>query len=114
MPYILINTNKDISQDKKIALKTNFGKNISKIEGKTESRLMVNISDKNSMYFGGDDTKDIAFVEVRLYKSAPFEQKEKFVNSIFEGIYDILKIKKEDVFLSITEHNEWGTGGKLI
>ena len=54
MPYIAINTSKPLSAAQKDELKTALGEKITVIPGKSESRLMVDISDNHTMYLAGE------------------------------------------------------------
>ena len=51
MPYIGINTSKNLSQVQKEELTSALGEKIVIIPGKSESKLMVDISDGHTMYF---------------------------------------------------------------
>ena len=50
MPYIQIRSNKEISKDKELSIKSKLGNAIT-IVGKSESWLMVEFVDKAKLYF---------------------------------------------------------------
>lgn len=111
MPFINVSTSATMTDEQKIQLKSRIGASISILATKTEARLMVKIEDACDMYFGGVAKDKIAFVEVRLFRESDFEEKKKFTEEVFKALNEILAIDSDDIFLSITEHFEWGAGG---
>jgi phenylpyruvate tautomerase PptA (4-oxalocrotonate tautomerase family) len=112
MPYIQVNTSKKLNEQDKDAIKSKLGELISILPGKSESVLMVGVNDSDAMYFGGEK-KDLAFVDVRLFKESDFESKSRFTEAVFLFLKQKLGIAEENVFLSIGEYNTWGHNGRL-
>jgi Macrophage migration inhibitory factor (MIF). len=113
MPHIIVNTNLTLEKSQKDALKDAFGKDITILPGKTESVLMVDISDGHTMYFRGEELEEVAHVEVRLYGSSSFEAKAEFTRALYKIIKDIIGIKEDDVTVCIGEYPVWGARGNL-
>jgi phenylpyruvate tautomerase PptA (4-oxalocrotonate tautomerase family) len=113
MPFISFNvtTSPDGLQQEK--LKTELGKLIEILPGKTEKVLMIDICGKHTMYFRGEKKERCAFIEVRLYKESPLEAKKEFTEKLSQLTEDILRIPKADIFVNIMEFPNWGTGGTL-
>lgn len=112
MPYICVNLTKSISDQTKDRIKSCFGEKISLIPGKTEKALMVDFSENHTMYFAGDK-RDLAFIDVRCYKSAAFEDKKKFTEAVFEIIERETGLTADDIYLSWGEYDTWGTKGSM-
>lgn len=112
MPYICVNVTGTLTDAQKDALKAGFGEKISLIPGKTEKALMVDISENHTMYFQGEK-RNLAFVDVRCYKSAAFEDKKRFTEAVFEIIEKVTGLSNEDIYLSCGEYDTWGVHGSL-
>ena len=69
MPFIDLKTNIEVNKEKVESLKTSFGKIITTLPGKSETWLMVNISDKNNLFFQGK-ADPAAILEVKVYGNA--------------------------------------------
>ena len=73
MPYIKIRTNKKVDDSTCELIKSKLGEDIS-VLGKSESWLMVDVSDEaKNLYFRGNKD-DIAYVEVKLFGRADVER----------------------------------------
>ena len=66
MPYIQTRTNTEISKETELKIKERLGQAI-EIVGKSESWLMVELVPKCNLYFKGDNSNPIAYVEVKLF-----------------------------------------------
>lgn len=112
MPYIGINMTSTLTKAQKEALKTGLGEKITMIPGKTEKALMVDFSENHTMYFQGE-RRDLAFVDVRLYKTAEFADKKRFTEAVFALIQQVTGLPAEDIYLSCGEYDTWGVRGTL-
>jgi phenylpyruvate tautomerase PptA (4-oxalocrotonate tautomerase family) len=112
MPYIAINTTKELSNTQKENIKTEFGRLITIIPTKTEANLLIDFSDSRTIYKAGSEVSG-AFVDLRLFHKADFEFKKKFTEETFEMLTRELCIIKENIYLTITEFDNWGSGGTL-
>lgn len=112
MPYICVNVTGTLREDQKEAIKSGLGEKISLIPGKTEKALMVDISEHHTMYFQGEK-RDLAFIDVRCYKSAAFEDKKRFTEAAFAVVEEVTGLSADDIYLSCGEYDTWGTKGSL-
>jgi len=112
MPYIAINTAQKLSDAQKDKIKTELGRLITIIPTKTEAGTFIDFSDSRTIYKGGEIISG-AFVDLRLFHKADYEPKKKFTEEVFELLIRELGIKKEHIYLSIGEYENWGTGGTL-
>jgi len=113
MPFILVNTSKHLEPSQKENIKTALGELITIIPNKTEKALMINISDGNTMYFGGEAMENCAYIDIRLYGSAPFQSKSELTESVYKMLKDIVGLTENQIYISFSEHSTWGTMGNL-
>ena len=112
MPYIAVNTSQKLSDAQKEKVKAELGRLITIIPTKTEAGLMVDISDARAFYKAGQKVES-AFIDLRLFHKSEFEPKKKFTEETIEMLSSELGIKKENLYLTIMEFDNWGAGGTL-
>lgn len=110
MPFIQTKTNKTITAEQEKQIKERLGK-VAAIIGKSESWLMLGFEDNCRMYFKGDNSKPMAFVEVKLYGSAPKSAYEKMTAEICTIFGDVLGISADCVYVKYEEVENWGWNG---
>ena len=113
MPFISLKTNKTINSFTESNLKNKFGNAIS-ILGKSEEWLMLDFSDEKRMYFGGDNSEGIAFVEVKLFGKACKLAYDDMTSEISKIISLELDIPMKNVYIRYEEGNLWGFNGKNL
>ena len=112
MPYIAINTSKTLSDAQKEALKTALGEKITLIPGKSEGKLMIDISDGRTMYFAGEE-RALAYVDVKCYGAAEFEHKKAFTEAAFQAVQQAAGLPQDGIYLSYSEFETWGVMGSM-
>lgn len=112
MPYIAINTSKLLSNAQKDELKTALGEKITVIPGKSESRLMIDISDGHTMYFASEK-RELAYVDVKCFGSTEFVNKKAFTEAVFEAVQHITGLPQDGIYLTYSEFENWGTLGSM-
>ena len=110
MPYVAVNTTQELSDVQKEKIKTELGRLITIIPTKTEAGLLVDFSDSRTIYKAGENVAG-AFIDVRLFHKSDFDPKKKFTEETFEMLSRELGLKKENMYLSISEFDNWGTAG---
>ena len=80
MPFIDSKVSVKVSKEQETEIKSRLGQAISLIPGKSESWLMVGIQDEYHLYFRGDDSRPMAFIEVRLFGSPDKEAYNSTIN----------------------------------
>ncbi len=111
MPFISTKTNVNVSKEKETELKERLGQAISIIPGKSESWLMLAIEGDVPMYFRGDDSEPVAFVEVKIFGNA---SPDVYTNMTKEltGIYDdILGVAPDHMYIRYFGSADWGWNG---
>lgn len=112
MPYINANIAKELNQEKIETLKCEIGKILNLI-GKSEQSLMLDIENGKTMYFKGKK-EDCAYIDVRIYGNCDCERKNKFIGALFNIIEKVADLKKENIFITFLEFENWGMNGELV
>jgi len=63
-------------------------------------------------YLGIQRSKDCVFIQVTLNSGRTVEQKRAFYKAISDGLYERLRLRREDVFISLVEVSKenWSFG----
>ncbi len=109
MPLITTKASTEITKEKEISLKAQFGKAIELI-GKSESWLMVEFQDNCRLYFKGDD-KASAMIEVDLFGRASESGYDALTEKITEIVSAELGISKDRIYVKYSEIEHWGYSG---
>ncbi len=111
MPFINARISKKITDDEKKEIKTRLGQAIAIIPGKSESWLMVGLQDDQTLYFRGDDSVPMAFIEVSVYggpDSGAFDRMTGELTAIFG---DVLGIPADHMYVKYSTTTDWGWNG---
>lgn len=111
MPYIRTTVSKEITDEKREALKSKLGQAIALIPGKSESWLMLAFEDNMKMYFRGDSSEDYAYVEVSLFGSASDAAYDRLTGAISGIVSEELGIDIANVYIKYEEAEHWGWNG---
>jgi phenylpyruvate tautomerase PptA (4-oxalocrotonate tautomerase family) len=110
MPYIAVNTTQKLSDALKEKIKAEFGRLITVIPTKNEAGLLVDFSGDRTFFKAGKEAEG-AFIDLRLFHKSEFEPKKKFTEGCFEMLSRELGLRKENMYLTIMEFDNWGSAG---
>ena len=105
MPFINVMTNSEIKD--KVALKSELGKAIEAIPGKSEAWLMVKAEDKADMYFKGSD-EPCAIFEVAIFGKSTDAAFDNLTKRICQLSEEQLGVKAERTYVKYSEIDRWG------
>ena len=89
-------------------LKSAYGKAITAVPGKSEGWLMCPFEDNMPIYFGGDDSKPAAYVEVNVFgRSVPGSAWEKLTEQIMAALEKELGIPADRTYIRYTATTDW-------
>jgi phenylpyruvate tautomerase PptA (4-oxalocrotonate tautomerase family) len=111
MPYIAVNIGQKLEAAQKEKLKTELGRLITIIPGKTEADLIVRIEDGGSMYIGGREIP-CAYIDLRVYTQTTEEAKRCFTRETCAYIAREFGIPAGRQYLTIREFENWGYDGE--
>ena len=109
MPYIKTSTNIKIEEDKLNNIKTKYGEAI-RLMGKTEDWLMLEFNDNAKMYFKGDNSNPIVFIDVRVLGSV--NNSNDMTAKLCEIIGEELNIPSNQIYISYQGYSDWGYSGR--
>ena len=111
MPFIETKTNVTVTKEAETKIKEALGKAISIIPGKSESWLMVAIEGDVPMYFRGDDSAPIAFVDVKTFGSASSDAYNRMTAELTKVYGDILGVSADHMYIRYYGSSDWGWNG---
>lgn len=109
MPFIDCKLNVDINKQQELEIKSELGKAISLIPGKSENWLMVNIQPKCALYFRGSNDKPTAMVAVTVYGSASSDAYNALTSQINKILHTVCGV--EEMYVSYSETDYFGYNG---
>ena len=107
MPYIKAKTSVAVSPQQEQTLKAKLGQAITKL-GKGEAWLMVEVEDNCRLWFRGENSEGIAYVEVALFGKASADQYDEMTKAVCEIVSDTLGISGEEIYVKYEEVSHWG------
>ena len=110
MPFISTKTNVSVSKEQELRLKTEFGKAIELIPGKSERWLMLSFSDSERMWFVGDDAP-LAYLSVKLFGAASDSAYYALTAKLTEIVSQELDIPSSRIYVKYEEIDHWGWNG---
>ena len=111
MPFIDSKISVKITEEQEKELKTRLGQAISLIPGKSESWLMTGFEDDYHLYFRGDNSEPIAYIEVRIFggqNKAAFQKTTEEITKIYG---DVLGIAPDHMYIKYSATPDWGWNG---
>ena len=111
MPFISVNVSGSLTKLQKDDIKSRLGKLIEILPTKSEKGLMVDISDNHSLYYAGEEMEKAAFVDLRLYKESPFDEKREFFKKVCDMLAEVAGIDAGNIYCNMFELSNWGSRG---
>ena len=111
MPFISVNVSGSLSKMQKDEIKSSLGKLIEILPTKSEKGLMVDICDNHTLYYAGEEMEKAAFIDLRVYKESPFDEKREFFKRVCEMMSEIAGIDAANIYCNIFELSNWGSRG---
>ena len=111
MPFIDSKVSVKITEEQEKELKTRLGQAISLIPGKSENWLMTGFEDDYHMYFRGDNSEPIAYIEVRIFGGPNKAAFQKMTEEITRIYGDVLGIAPDHMYIKYSATPDWGWNG---
>ena len=111
MPFISTKTNVEVTKEKETQLKERLGQAIAIIPGKSESWLMLAIEGDIPMYFRGDDSQPVAFIEVKIFGNASSDVYRKMTPELTKIYSEILGVSPDHMYIRYFGSEDWGWNG---
>lgn len=108
MPYINLRTSAKLDETKMEEIKSALGKAITTLPGKTETYLMVDLEGGASLWLGGDNSKPLAMIDVKIFGHAKPADFSKMTAVLCDICHDKLGIDPTGVYVTYAEVENWG------
>ena len=111
MPFIDSKISVKITKEQELELKSRLGEAISLIPGKSEQWLMAGFQDGYHLYFRGEDSEPMAFIEVRIFggpDKAAFREMTAAITKIYQ---EVLGIAPDHMYIKYSATMDWGWNG---
>ena len=111
MPFINSKVSVKITEEQEKELKTRLGQAISLVPGKSESWLMTGFEDGYHLYFRGDNSEPMAFVDVSVFGSPNSAAFSKLTAEICKIFGEVLGISSDHIYVKYSSTTDWGWNG---
>ena len=114
MPYVSITTAKKIEAPVKEKLNQEIGAIMPVLPGKNKDNTLLCITDGACMFKSGAPN-DGVFIEVRLFKKSPEENKKEYAQKLYAILKDTLKLEDTGcVYMNYLEFENWAANGNYM
>lgn len=110
MPFINTKYSAEITPAQETELKTALAQAITLV-GKSESWLMLGFEQNCSLYFRGEKSEKIAYVEVSLYGTPSASACDKLTAEICRIYGEVLGIPADRIYVKYSPTDMWGWNG---
>ena len=104
-------TTTQITAEQELILKEKLGKAIEILPGKTETWLMLGFEENCKLWFRGDNSKPLAYVEVSALGKISPDSAKKLTAEICDILKTVLGIEGDGVYVKYEETDKWGFDG---
>lgn len=112
MPFLNIKYSKEINKEQEEKIKTELGKAIEVIPGKSESWFMINFENNAHLYFKGKNSEPILFANLSVYGNVDSKYFNEFTKQATKIFVSNLDIKKENIYIKYDTTTNWGWDGE--
>lgn len=114
MPFINVKLSETLQEPQIECVKTELGKAIALLPGKSEAYLMVNIEDGCKLFFKGNQSAPTAMCEVSVFGNAPRGVCEKLTEEICKILEMQAAVAPERTYVKFSFIDTWGYNGYLF
>ena len=97
--------------EKEVVLKEKLGKAISLLSGKSEAWLMLSFEDNCRLWFRGDNSAPLAYIEVSALGKISPSSAEELTAELCNICKEVLGIDGSGVYVKYEETDKWGFDG---
>lgn len=111
MPFINSKISTKITAEQEKEIKSRLGQAIALIPGKSESWLMLGFEPEYKLYFKGDNSAPLAFVEVSVFGGENRDGFDALTGAICKIFNEVLGIAPDHVYVKYEVAKYWGWNG---
>ena len=112
MPFIISRTNRSISREQELQLKSRLGRAIELVPGKNEQYLLLGFEPNCHLYLRGDDSQPMAYIEVSIWGNERHLGYDQLTAEITRIFHDVLSIAPECIYIRYSDIPDWGAAGQ--
>ena len=113
MPFIIARVNTHIDKNQELAIKSEMGRAITLIPGKSEKYLMLGLEDDYKFYLRGDSQK-AALIEASIFGNEDHEGFKEFARETTKIFNEVLNIPPENIYINFADIKTWAVNGIFI
>lgn len=113
MPYVHLNVSRPLTEAQIEAARLAIADIMPVLPGKNRDNTMIHITGSCAISMG-DEKKPCMFLEVRLYKPSPEENKKEFVKKAADALCALFEIEPGRMYINMIELPEWGVGERFF
>ena len=111
MPFIISRTNRSISREQELQLKSRLGRAIELVPGKSEQYLLLGFEPNSHLYLRGDDSQPMAYIEVSIWGNEAHRGYDRLTAAITHAFNEVLAILPENIYIRYADIPCWGAAG---
>lgn len=111
MPFIEVKTNARADDAICEAVKSELGKAISLIPGKSEEWLMVNVSCGEKIWFAKEASGKCAMVKIAVYGKISDRDANRLTARVTQIVSENFDVEPDRIYVAYSEHDKWGWNG---
>lgn len=114
MPFIFSKVNVSLSKEQELLLKSQLGKAIALVPGKSEEYLLAGFEGGCHLYLRGDDKEPIAYVEADIFGNEEHTGYDRLTIAITKMFGEVLGIAPDHVYVNYRDIPGWGVSSLYI
>lgn len=114
MPFIISRVNVPVSKQQETKIKTQLGKAIELVPGKSEEYLLLGFESDYSLYLRGDNTEPIAYIEASIFGNEGHFGYKDFTGEVTKIFNEVLEIPSKNIYIKFSDITAWGVNGVYI
>lgn len=111
MPYIKARVSVDLTEAQEESMKSELGKIIEIIPGKSEDWLMVDLEDSCHLYFKGNQDQPAAYVKVEVFGAVERQTCVNMTQAICKLMETQVRIPQDRIYVTYESIKDWGWNG---
>ena len=113
MPYVHLNVSRPLTDEQIEQARQAIASIMPELPGKNRDNTMIHITGSCALSMG-DAGLPCMFLEARLYKPSPEENKKEFVKKAADALCKLFDIAPERMYVNIIELSAWGVGERFF
>ena len=114
MPFIFSKVNIPIRKEQERELKSQLGKAISVIPGKSEEYLLAGFEGDCHLYLRGRENEPMAYIEADIFGNEEHWGYDRLTMAITKMFNEVLGIAPDHVYVNYRDIPGWGVSGMYI